>query len=141
LPCRAAIIETITDNSQPLQIGITIELFQKPGSLIDDKIRKALQTIGTYQILFGFDLTIKKQPRAIIRSFIKWLLSPVSVRGVQIESVMESTITENTKINIAWTQLGAFPKIVPCFIFLKMMFLRSKFVNASEPQNDFGHVC
>jgi hypothetical protein len=42
-------------------------LFQKLGSAIDAKILSALQIKGTYQILFGFSLTIKKQPAAIIR--------------------------------------------------------------------------
>ena len=66
----AAIIETTIENAKLAQI-ITFQLFQKFGSIKDGIIISALQIRGTYQILLGFDLTIKKQPQAIIKSFIK----------------------------------------------------------------------
>jgi len=81
-PIRAPIIETTIESTHPPHIGIHIMLFQKLGSRIDDKISKALQIKGTYQILFGFSLTIIKQPAAIIKSLIIWLINPVSVCGV-----------------------------------------------------------
>jgi hypothetical protein len=108
-PCCAAIIEPNTDSAHPPLIGINIALFQKLCSKMADKIRKALQIKGTYQILFGFSLTIKKQPRAIIPSLMRWLSNPVSLRGVQIESVITKTIRAAKNIATANPQLGAFP--------------------------------
>jgi len=88
-----------------------MELFQKLGSPIEEKISRALQIKGTYQILPGFSLTIKKQPTAIIRSLIRWLINPVSLRGVIIESEMIKTIAAIIATNMANTQLGVFVKI------------------------------
>jgi len=109
-PIRAPIIETTIESTHPPHIGIHIMLFQKLGSRIDDKISKALQTKGTYQILFGFSLTIIKQPAAIIKSLIIWLINPVSVCGVIIESEMLKTIAATIKINSANSQLGVLAK-------------------------------
>ena len=107
-PCCAAIIETNRDNTHPPLMGIYIMLFQKLGSTMDDKISGTLQISGTYQILFGFSLTIKKQPKEIIRSLIKWLFSPVSTCGVQMESVMIKTNIATIKTMNAKNQLGVF---------------------------------
>jgi len=143
-PIHVPIIETMIDSTHPPHIGIHIMLFQKSGSRIDDKIRPALQIKGTYQILFGFSLTIKKQPAAIIKSLIIWLYNPVSVWGVIIESEMIKTISATIKTNNANTALG-IPTKYGCFPFgfivsccdsllsLLIFFSRS----ADETGNDF----
>jgi hypothetical protein len=114
-----AIKETNRDSAHPPHIGKHIRLFQKPGSAIDDKIRRILQIKGTYHILFGFFLTIKKQPEAIIRSLIIWLFSPVSVRGVQIESVMPNTIIDTIRTPNASSTLT---EVLSNFTFFFIMY-------------------
>lgn len=97
-------------------------LFQKLGSRIEDKISPVLQIKGTYQILFGFCLTIKKQPATIIKSLIIWLINPVSVCGVIIESEMIKTISPTIKTNNANTALGVVAKndLIP-LVFIVMI--------------------
>jgi hypothetical protein len=91
-PSLLLLIDEMIDNTHPPAIGIHIMLFQKLGSRIDDKISKALQINGTYQILFDFSLTIKKLA-AIIKLLIIWLFNQVSVCGV----IIESEITRDLK--------------------------------------------
>ena len=60
LPFRAPIIEAIIDSTNPLHIGIHIDvLIQKLGSAMAAIIPIVLQMMGTYQILLGFFLTMK----------------------------------------------------------------------------------
>jgi hypothetical protein len=143
-PICAPIIETIIDSTHPPHIGIHIMLFQKLGSRIDDKISPALQIKGTYQILFGFSMTIKKQPAAIIKSLIIWLINPDSVCGVNIESVMKKTISATIKTNNANTALGIptkygclpFGFIVSCCdSLLSLLIFLSR--STDEIDNDF----
>ena len=66
LPIIAPMIDAIIDSTHPPHMGIHIKVFQKFGSTIDEIISKALKISGMYQILFGFRLTIKKQPEQSI---------------------------------------------------------------------------
>ena len=61
LPFLAPIIEANIDSTNPPHIGIHIGVIQKFGSIIAAIIPIALQMMGTYQMLLGFFLTIKKQ--------------------------------------------------------------------------------
>ena len=79
-------IDAIIDSTHPPHMGIHIKVFQKFGSTIDEIISKALKISGMYQILFGFRLTIKKQPAAINISFKIFDIMPVWLCGVSSAS-------------------------------------------------------
>ena len=64
-PIRAATIEAIMHNIHPVQTKIHMEVLQKLGSPMAEKIKIALMINGTYQMLLGFSLTMKKQLRAL----------------------------------------------------------------------------
>jgi hypothetical protein len=85
-PTLAPMIDAIIDSTHPPQMGIHIVVFQKLGSTKAEIISKALQINGTYQILLGFRLTMKKQPMAIIKSLMTFDIVSVWVCGVIIAS-------------------------------------------------------
>jgi hypothetical protein len=68
-PIRAPIIETIRVKAHPLQIIPHHDVVvQNPGSAIAATINPVLQIMGTYQMLLGFSLTMKKQHVAVTKS-------------------------------------------------------------------------
>ena len=79
-------IDVIIDSTQPPQMGIHIRVAQKLGSTQDEIISPAFKINGTYQILVGSRLTIKKQPVAINKSLMTFDIIPVWVCGVNSES-------------------------------------------------------
>jgi len=70
LPITVPVIEAAMDNTQPVDTYIHIDEIQKFGSTIAEIMPIKLQMTGTYQILRGFCLIIKKQQTAITRSEI-----------------------------------------------------------------------
>lgn len=66
-PAINPVNEAINDNTHPLQITIQSEPIQMFGSIIAEIIPMMLLSTGTYQILFGSSLTMKKQLQAIKR--------------------------------------------------------------------------
>ena len=91
-------------------MGIHIKVLQKFGSTIDEIISKALQISGTYQILLGFCLIIKKQPVAINISFIILDIVPVWLCGVINASETNVTMVAIIKVKNANTPLGTSDK-------------------------------
>jgi hypothetical protein len=86
LPINAPIIETIIDNTHPLQIKIQSEPFQK-SSEKTVIIVNALHISGTYQKLLGFFLTTKKQQTIIDKLYMTMVImdkaSPLGLYSVK----------------------------------------------------------
>ena len=64
-PTIAPLIAPIRDNTHPPHITIHRDVIQKFGSTIAEIIPIVLHRIGTYQILFGLCLHMKKQAIAM----------------------------------------------------------------------------
>jgi hypothetical protein len=58
-------MDAMIDNTHPPHINIHNDDTQKLGSSMAENIPTALQIMGTYQMLLGFCLTMKKQQTAM----------------------------------------------------------------------------
>jgi hypothetical protein len=65
LPLKYPTIDAITDSTHPPQMNIHSAEIQKLGSTMADQMPIALHRTGTYQIVRGFCLTMKKQQAAM----------------------------------------------------------------------------
>jgi len=79
-------IDAASESTHPPQMGIHIRVPQKLGSTQAEIISPAFKISGTYQILLGSRLTIKKQPAAINKSLMTFDIIPVWVCGVNSAS-------------------------------------------------------
>jgi hypothetical protein len=89
LPIRAPIIEAIIDSNNAPQSDINIRLSQESVSVIAAQVKNALIIRGTYQMLVGFCLTIKKQHMAFTKPHI---------RNTKAILVSASTLTQSSGI-------------------------------------------
>jgi hypothetical protein len=58
-------MDAIIDSTHPPQMSIHNDVTQKVGSMMAAMMPTALQISGTYQMLLGFCLTMKKQQTAM----------------------------------------------------------------------------
>jgi hypothetical protein len=118
LPFIAAIIEKINVRIHPPQTGIHIGIpeafggiFQKLGSIKAERISNELIMRGTYQILLGFCLIMKKQAVADNKPKRRYAVFPPSSNECTKSSTTNNTIVKTIKHNSANHTLEVLERI------------------------------